>query len=91
MDRDSNIDSYPADQIRHRAYTANIVYSTRINVDRLLKGQKPVSQWPDDPPIVVEEGGVNHRVVEIGSGKNPNVLAPNAVFQGTEEDLGRNS
>ena len=91
MFRDSNIDRYPADKIRKTAYTANIVYSSRINVDRLLRGEEPVSQWPNDPPVEVEEGGVRHNVVELEQGKNPNIMAPNAVFQGNEQEPAKDS
>ena len=86
MDRDSNIDTYPSDQVRTRAYTANIIHSTRVNVDRLLRGEEPLSQWPDDPPNVVESGGVTHRIVEIEPGKSPNIMPAGAVFADQNQD-----
>ncbi|KAL9104599.1 MAG: hypothetical protein Q9163_000464 [Psora crenata] len=80
FDRDSNIGTFSHDDVREHAYTPNIVHSIRLNLDRLLKGEKPLSQWPEDPEPVPEPGGVRHRIVDVEIGKSPNIMPEGAVF-----------
>ena len=53
MNRDSDIGSYPEDQIRDKGYTQNIVHSTVLNLERLLNDSSTTAerQWPKDPEI----------------------------------------
>ena len=79
-DRDSNIGTFSHDTVREKAYTPNLIHSTRLNVDRMLKGEQPLSQWPDDPEFVPEDGGVRYRIVDVEPGKSPNIMPEGAVF-----------
>ncbi len=63
-DRDSNIGVFSHDTVREHAYTANIIQSTRVNIDHLLAGKETVRQWTEDGPPQTWEGGVRTRVVE---------------------------
>ncbi|KAL9128639.1 MAG: hypothetical protein Q9217_002735 [Psora testacea] len=80
MDRDSNIGNFPHDIVREVAYSPNIIYSTRLNVDRLLNGEEPLSQWHDLSDVVAEPGGVRHRIVDLEVGKAPNTIPENTDF-----------
>ncbi|KAG8531344.1 uncharacterized protein KY384_002973 [Bacidia gigantensis] len=82
--RDSNIDQNPKDDVREMAYTFNLKYSTRLNVDRLLRGEAPITQWPDDPEIVAAPGGTKYRVEDVQAGQTANVMPQGAVFANGE-------
>ncbi|KAG8529080.1 uncharacterized protein KY384_005715 [Bacidia gigantensis] len=55
--KDSDIlDPSAKSEVREKGYTFNIVHSTRLNMDKLIRGEKPVdsedwSQFPDQPPV----------------------------------------
>ena len=45
---DSDLEAYGGDgQVRTQAYTDLVKYSVRLNVERLLQGEAPVSQWSE--------------------------------------------
>ncbi|KAH7014628.1 uncharacterized protein B0I36DRAFT_369565 [Microdochium trichocladiopsis] len=44
---DSDINNGGGDEFREVGTTENVLYSTRLNLARLLKGEKPVKQWDD--------------------------------------------
>ncbi|KAI9828325.1 MAG: hypothetical protein M1832_002753 [Thelocarpon impressellum] len=45
---DSDLESYGGDgSVRTTAYTELVKYSVRLNLDRLLRGEAAVTQWPD--------------------------------------------
>ncbi|KAL9131695.1 MAG: hypothetical protein Q9217_000436 [Psora testacea] len=63
--KDSDIDtsSEKGGEIREKGYTPNIVYSTKLNLDRLLAGDKvdpSWRQWPDEPTL---EGPARTRTI----------------------------
>ena len=74
LDRDSDNANFSHDDIRELASTANIVYPTRVNVERLLKGDAPLSQWPEEAEVIPAPGGVRPRVVELEPGKALNIV-----------------
>ena len=51
--RDSDIGNGDPQEIRTKGYTYNIVHSTRLNIDHLLKGEEEEieRQWPADPEV----------------------------------------
>ena len=82
--RDSNINQHPQQANRPTAYTFNLKHSTRLNVDRLLQGQPPESQWPEDQKAVAAPGGVKYRVEDRKAGQRANVMPEGAVFANGE-------
>ena len=78
--KDSNINQELENHIRENAYTLNLLYSSRLNTDNLLKGQKVTSQWPDEvDPVAVgsKEGKVRYRVIDCEDGARGNVWPAN--------------
>ena len=63
--RDSNINTHHEDKIRETAYTFNVIHSTRMSVDRILRGESPVSQWKDEAEPEVKPGGTTYRIVDV--------------------------
>ncbi|KAI4169689.1 MAG: hypothetical protein LQ343_005511 [Gyalolechia ehrenbergii] len=49
--RDSDIGTFDPNNIRAKAYTNNIVRSTRLNVENLIYDGKIEDQWPDMPQL----------------------------------------
>lgn len=48
MSGDSDIQGYGGGgEVREKGTTENIVFSARLNIEQLLKGEEPVSQWKD--------------------------------------------
>jgi len=54
INRDSDIGSYSAEEVRPQGFTFNIVHSTRLNMDVLLNDSlaEAERQWPEDPRII---------------------------------------
>ncbi|KAL9105010.1 MAG: hypothetical protein Q9163_000107 [Psora crenata] len=53
-DSDIAISDHREGEVRGKGFTFNIAYSTRLNLDRLLRGEmvdSTWSQWPDKPPL----------------------------------------
>lgn len=67
VSRDSDIGVYSQKEVRQKGFTFNVVHSTRLNMDHLLKGEMDLieSQWPDDPEVV---GPVSVGAEERGRG-----------------------
>ena len=63
--RDSNINPSLHDQVRETGYTFNIIKSARLNADRMLRGEGPLTQFTGDPEPQVEAGGVKYKVVDV--------------------------
>ena len=65
MSRDSDTDMPDPKQehVREKAFTLNVVYSTRLNIDRLLKGNKVDQQWRQWPDAPALEGPARTRTM----------------------------
>jgi hypothetical protein len=44
---DSDINGISSDEVRENGFTENILYSTRLNLGRLIEGLEPEKQWED--------------------------------------------
>ncbi|KAL9609482.1 MAG: hypothetical protein Q9167_005747 [Letrouitia subvulpina] len=55
--RDSDIGAFKATDIREKGFTPNIMQSTRLNIDNLIKGEDAQieQQWPEDVPQLTAE------------------------------------
>ena len=75
--KDSNINQELENHIRDNAYTFNMIYSSRLNTERILRGEKAVSQWPEDGEDEGRGGETRYRVIDCEDGIQGNVWPAN--------------